>query len=180
MRFFYDCEFIDDGKTIDLISIGIVRDDGREYYAVNRDVPWKRIARHKWLVDNVVNSLPQIRGDRRFYVDRWNPLALNFQDPAMRDRGQIANDVCDFLLIGDTKPELWAWYAAYDHVCLAQLWGPMMALPEGIPMFTCDIKQEHVRLGSPNLPSQVDGEHNALADARHDKVMFDFLKKLSD
>ena len=37
MRFFYDTEFIEDGDTIELISIGIVGDDGREYYAVSTD-----------------------------------------------------------------------------------------------------------------------------------------------
>ena len=34
MRYFYDTEFLEDGETIDLISIGIVAEDGREYYAV--------------------------------------------------------------------------------------------------------------------------------------------------
>ena len=34
MRIFYDTEFLEDGKTIDLISIGMVAEDGREYYAV--------------------------------------------------------------------------------------------------------------------------------------------------
>ena len=28
MKFFYDTEFIEDGHTIDLVSIGIVREDG--------------------------------------------------------------------------------------------------------------------------------------------------------
>ncbi len=32
MRYWYDTEFIEDGKTIDLISIGIVAEDGRELY----------------------------------------------------------------------------------------------------------------------------------------------------
>ncbi len=31
-RYFYDCEFLENGNTIELISIGIVADDGREYY----------------------------------------------------------------------------------------------------------------------------------------------------
>lgn len=35
MRYFYDTEFIDDGRTIELISIGMVSEDGREYYAVS-------------------------------------------------------------------------------------------------------------------------------------------------
>ena len=33
MKYFYDTEFIDDGHTINLISIGIVAEDGHEYYA---------------------------------------------------------------------------------------------------------------------------------------------------
>lgn len=167
VKFFYDCEFLDDGRTIELISIGIVREDGQEYYAVNRGAPWKRIAKHSWLVENVIRSLPRIHGDMRNHVGWRNPLALDFQDPAMRARGQIANEVCDFLLDGDSTPELWAWYAAYDHVCLAQLWGSLMQLPEGIPMVTYDLKQECDRQGNPDLPDQPPGEHNALADARH-------------
>jgi hypothetical protein len=170
VKYFYDTEFIEDGRTIDLISIGIVAEDGREYYAVNRDAPWKRIAKHTWLRENVVRSLPRIHGDRRFQVGRRNPLALDFGDPVMRSRGQIATEVEKFLLSGDDKAELWAWYAAYDHVCLAQLWGPMMVLPEGIPMLTYDLKQECDRLGNPPLPEQPSGVHNALADASHNLV----------
>src|SRR4051812_11038169 len=34
MKYFYDTEFLEDGQTIELISIGIVAEDGREYYAV--------------------------------------------------------------------------------------------------------------------------------------------------
>lgn len=170
MKFFYDCEFLEDGVTIDLISIGIVREDGQEYYAVNEDAPWKRIAKHTWLVDNVASSLPQIHGDRRLHVSRSNPFALDFDHPSMRTKSLIASDVKKLLLSGDREPELWAWYVAYDHVCLAQLWGPMMNLPEGIPMYTHDLKQECDRQGNPALPEQASGEHNALADARHNLV----------
>jgi len=59
MRIFYDTEFIENGKTIDLISIGIVTEDGREYYAVNSgiesgDALHERISAHDWLMRNVV------------------------------------------------------------------------------------------------------------------------------
>lgn len=167
MKIFYDCEFIDDGSTIGLISIGIVAEDGREYYAVNKDAAWKRIRKHAWLVENVVCSLPRLHGDSRLNPGWGNPLALNFEHPAMKRRGDIANEVRDFLLSGDGKPQLWAWYAAYDHVCLAQLWGPMVNIPDGIPMLTYDLKQECDRQGNPDLPTQANGEHNALSDARH-------------
>lgn len=177
-RFFYDCEFLEDGRTIDLISIGIVADDGREYYAINRDAPWKRINRHTWLRENVLPSLPRIHGDRRLQVSvRRNPYALNFDDPRFKPHAVIATEVRDFLLADDDgERELWAYYAAYDHVALCQLWGAMIDLPDGIPMFTRDIQQERVRLGNPPLPNQTEGLHNALADARHNRLMFNALR----
>ena len=187
MRYFYDCEFLEDGRTIELISIGIVADDGREYYAVNRDFHWRRIAHrqllrpwrwtteHQWLADFVVPSLPKFYGDAILHYGNEGPLGrINWQHRDFKSLEKIARDVQRFLL-AEPKPELWAYYAAYDHVALCQLWGRMIDLPEGVPMFTRDIKQEAERLGNPKLPEQAEGEHNALADARHNKVMFDFL-----
>lgn len=167
MRYFYDTEFIEDGRTIDLISIGIVAEDGREFYAVNRDAPWRRIAENDWLMANVVPSLPQVEYDPNSWpIDSCSPLVWS--------QGRIARQVREFLL-ADGKPELWAWYAAYDHVALCQLFGRMIDLPDGLPMYTNDIKQECDRLGNPALPEQPDGVHNALADARHNKVRMDYL-----
>ena len=37
MRFFYDTEFIDNGRTIELISIGVAAEDGREYYGISTE-----------------------------------------------------------------------------------------------------------------------------------------------
>ncbi|MFN3005118.1 3'-5' exoribonuclease domain-containing protein [Mycolicibacterium wolinskyi] len=64
--------------------------------------------------------------------------------------------------------ELWAYYAAYDHVALAQLWGRMIHLPNGIPMWTNDLQQEMVRLGidDDEIPRAEGYEHHALDDAR--------------
>lgn len=176
-RFFYDCEFIEDGVTIGLISIGIVSEDGREYYAVASDAPWAAIKRHPWLMRNVVPSLPGSQVSTPIGVPQNEPdiaksgqewyWHLDLTDSCVKPKWVVANEVRDFVLSGDGKPELWAWYAAYDHVCLAQLWGPMMVLPEGIPMLTYDLKQECDRQGNPQLPDQRDGEHNALADAKH-------------
>lgn len=162
----YDTEFLEDGETIALISIGIVADDGREFYAVNRDAPWKRIYKHQWLVDNVIPSLPQIRGDRRHHVPvRSNPYALDFHHRDVKNRCDIAADVQRFLLSGETAPELWAYYGAYDHVALCQLWGRMIDLPDGVPMWTNDLQQEITRRGV-KPPEQTAGLHNALDDAR--------------
>ncbi len=174
MKIFIDTEFLEDGRTIDLISIALVAEDGREYYAVNRQMPVRRIKKSPWLMANVVPSLPKAFGDERmvqpksWLYDRFSPL--------VKFRKQIADEVRDFIQ-ATPDVELWASYGAYDHVVLAQLWGPMIALPDGVPMWTNDLQQEAARLGltDADLPRQPDGHHNALADARHNKVVAEFL-----
>ena len=176
-RIFYDTEFIEDGHTIDLISIGMVREsDGAELYLVNRDMPIRRIRKHAWLMKNVVPSLPRGHGDRRNHMPQaW---LFDYCDPMVKRREVIATEVRRF--IQDTpNAQLWAWYGAYDHVCLAQLFGPMVDLPGGVPMWTNDLQQEAARLGNPQMPEQPAGVHNALADARHNRVRAHFLDSLA-
>lgn len=155
MRFFLDTEFHEDGKTIDLISIGIVAADGREYYAVNADCKFQRIAlldSCQWLRDNVMPF-----------------VAIEDGIPAK----QIAAEVVSF--VGD-KPEFWGYYADYDWVVFCQLFGRMIDLPSGFPMYCNDIKQLCEWHGNPKLPEQTSCEHNALNDARWNKLAFEFLR----
>jgi hypothetical protein len=158
MKVFYDSEFLEDGETINLISIAFVAEDGREYYAANADMDWDRIRTDKWLMKNVVPQLPSGWD--------WKPKA------------QIAMEVEEFLL-KDGSPELFAWYSAYDHVAYAQLWGKMIHLPAGLPMYTHDVRSlldwlvlPHLHSG---LPKQAEGIHDALADARHLKTRYDWM-----
>ncbi|MDH6282918.1 3'-5' exoribonuclease domain-containing protein [Prescottella agglutinans] len=167
LRFAYDTEFLEDGKTIELISIGIVCEDGREYYAVNRDMPMHRIFADDWLMENVAPWLPGVCGPpERNETGGWN-WGLATCVPEVKPLEFIRDDVAAFLTAKPEPVELWADYAAYDHVTLAQLFGRMIDLPEWVPMYTNDLQQELRRLGNPELPEQADGVHNALEDARH-------------
>jgi hypothetical protein len=91
-------------------------------------------------------------------------------------------------------PEFYAYYASSDWVAFYQLFGTLMERPKGFPMYCRDLKQmlEEKRWedgtfpmsqGS-SIPSHINGwpeqedEHNALADARWDKKLFNFLEKL--
>jgi len=176
VRVYYDTEFLEDGRTIDLISIGMVAEDGRELYLVNSEAPWRRIRKHDWLMANVVPHLPKPHGDWRNQAPKsW---LVDFWNPAVKPKARIADAVRQFL--ADTPAvELWADYGAYDHVVLAQLFGRMIDLPDGVPMWTNDLRQEVARLGNPPLPDQPVGEHNALADARHLKVRAEHLAALT-
>jgi len=147
VRFFYDCEFIEDGKTIDLVSIGVVDAEGREFYAVSTEFDDTRAG--PWVRANVLPKLP-------------SPA-----DRAWRSRERIKADLLEFLTAAGAEIELWAWIAAYDHVVLCQLWGAMPALPRPLPRFTRELRQRWEDAGRPPLPAPPQDAHDALADARH-------------
>lgn len=156
MKYFLDTEFIEDSKTIDLISIGIVCEDGRELYRVSTEAQLHRA--NEWVRANVLVHLPP------------------YSDPVWSSRRKITCDVFDFVT-GD-KPIFWAYYADYDWVALCQLFGTMMDLPKNFPKYCMDLKQLSVMKGSPQHPEQEGGEHHALADARWNLQLYRFLERL--
>lgn len=177
MKYWYDLEFIDDGRIIEVISLGMVAEDGREYYAQNRECHFRRAS--DWVRANVYPHLSYF--DRK----RLRPCDGYYDAPAARvvwrPRAEIAEDVrrfCDPEQFG--APELWGYYAAYDHVALCQLFGAMMDLPPGWPMWTHDLMQYRESLGLDHLdfPAQQVAEHNALADARWNKSAYEYLGRL--
>lgn len=153
MRYFIDSEFVDDGKTIDLISIALVAEDGREYYAQSAE-----FLQHgkptPWIQENVIPHL----------------------DNEWKERATIRDEICAF--VGDGKVEFWGYYSAYDHVALCQLFGPMVDIPSNWPYFIRDIQQEFARFGIPErpLPKQEGATHNALSDARYIKRLWEWLQ----
>lgn len=174
MRYFYDCEFVDTGSTIELISLAMVAEDGREFYGANIYAPWHAIIEHEWLKANVLPSLPMVEDHECLICGPM--LVPDHANRLWTDTEGIAQGVLD--LIGtDDDAQLWAYYAAYDHVALAQLWGPMMKLPPRVPMWTHDLKQEMEYRGVTKLPEQAAGEHNALADARWNRDSFLWLQQ---
>jgi hypothetical protein len=128
MRIFFDTEFYENGQTIDLISIGMVREDGKEYYAETPRAI-EICNESEWLLKNVK---PHLKG-------------RSILKPYIRQQ------IIEF--VGD-KPEFWAYYADYDWVVLCQLYGRMIDLPKGWPMFCMDIKQLCASMGNPELPKQ--------------------------
>jgi hypothetical protein len=182
MKIWYDTEFIDTGKEIELLSIGMIREDGKTYYAVVQDLnlmheAWFTVSGGDyWLRKNVMNSLPvEYSSDDTIWPINWN---MNHPDiDAVKPREVIAKELKKFCLEKGT-PEFWAWYAAYDHVALSQIFGRMLDLPEGMPMWTNDLRQELHRLGNPRYPVQTGGNHNALEDSKWNKILGEYLSAL--
>jgi hypothetical protein len=154
MKYFLDTEFIEVGRLfpLQLVSIGLVSEDGREFYAVSSE--FAESLANNWVRENV---FPQLGSGRR----------ITCREIA----GQIAEFTC-----GDSAPKFWGYYSAYDWVIFCQLFGAMIDLPTGWPMYCRDIKQWCDSLGNPKLPEQqASGEHNALNDARWNKRAYEFL-----
>lgn len=140
MKYFLDTEFIESfhkplfGKRrhyIDLISIGIVAEDGREYYAISTEFDPKDA--DPWVVQNVINKLPARN------VSFYDSPRLRRDALLWKSNKRIKNDILEFIK-GDT-PEFWAYYADYDWVLFCSIFGRMIDLPEGWPMYCRDLKQ---------------------------------------
>lgn len=152
-KFYLDTEFIEAGRhaPVQFISIGIVSEDGREFYAESQEFDPKTVS--PWLKENVLPHLGP--------VENRKPVAL------------IAKEVREF--VGNVKPEFWGYYADYDWVVFCQMFGSMIDLPEGWPMYCRDIKQLCDSLGNPKLPENKGAEHNALSDAKWNETALQFL-----
>lgn len=168
MKHFIDCEFLEDGKTIELISIAVVNKHGA-YYVLNGDCNWHRVVNDDWLRNNVVPSLPlkvfRPHAGREFYSFEFEDVSL------LRSRQTIAREIVEF--VGE-KPEFWGYYADYDWVALCQLYGRMIDLPTGWPMYCRDLKQLADQC-SIVVPKQEQGEHNALEDATWLMHCYDYV-----
>jgi hypothetical protein len=178
-RYAYDTEFLEDGRTIDLISIAIVAEDGREYYAMNADMPMHRIRKHNWIMEHVVPFLPM----KEIPIAHRDTVVLtpDTDDPRVKSHRQIAQEVYDFLIGGEHGPELWAYYGAYDHVVYAWLWGPMVQLPPGLPMRTRDVADLLDTFdGWSDRPQQDEGTvHDALEDARNVMAILHYIDEVA-
>lgn len=176
MKVFFDSEFLEDSKTIDLISMGFVREDGKELYFVLNSFDTLAVARHGWLMANVMPSIGH-EEITNYVTGMGTPVKdLVLTDENLVSRTEARQLVLDY--VADIWPEFWAWYGAYDHVALASLFGRMIDLPKRIPMMTHDLKTLHKRAGKPDMPKQPRGLHNALDDARFNVVRYEFLMKL--
>ena len=104
MKYWIDTEFIERPYAIDLISIGLVAEDGREFYAESTEVDWSKASR--WTLENVRPQLDG-KGMRRLEI------------------GYALREFTD----GDEHPVFWGYFPAYDWVAFVWLFGHMDELP---------------------------------------------------
>lgn len=163
MRYYLDTEFIDKGYTVDLISIGVLSEDGRELYAISTD--FDPLAASDWVRENVLANLePRDSGC-------WKSVEL------------IRAELLSF--VGADEPEFWTWGGGtYDWFAVMQIVGGADNLPEGWRYYANELMQWCGQMGLDThdlrIPEQAADAHNALADARHDRVIYEFLSRYQE
>lgn len=208
MKFFLDFEFIEGFKKpffgkkrhfIDLISVGIVCEDGRTYYAISTEFNPKDA--DKWVKENVLSKLP-----KRYPGQHDSP---NEKGESLRwkPNSKIAEEIKDFIystegIKGVAAPiiEFYGYYSDYDWVLFCSLFGRMIDLPDSFPYYCKDLKQtldekakawaekqnwlkllhfdeqlDAFKYGEGRNYPVLTGEHNALSDAKWNKALYDWL-----
>ncbi len=153
MKYWIDTEFIERPYTIEIISVGLVAEDGREFYAESSEVDWPTA--NRWTLETV------------------RPLLEGGGLP----REQIGNALRRFVE-HDALPTFWGYFPAYDWVAFVWLFGGLRGLPFHFPQLCLDIKQWAIALGDVELPRQTGIRHHALHDARWTRQAWAFLANL--
>lgn len=264
-KYFIDTEFVEGPQkkrffgitygetkpTIDLISLGMVCEDGRELYCLHKDFniweAWNRYdlirnpnigdrhnfptVRNYWLRENVLwpiywdlielddpmqaHGLWSMRNSYHGYKE-FKRLIKKYGKTRKQIMYEINQFICPMATASDwadtgpidqgfkdflkaNPPKFYAYFADYDWVAFCWIYGKMMDLPEGFPMYCQDLKQTmdsmqvlqefkipgQDRLTSwlktlksmPGYPKQ-ENEHSALADAHWNKALYDFLQTI--
>jgi hypothetical protein len=189
MKYFIDTEFIEGFPKkakwakknprhfIDLISIGIVAEDGREYYAISNEYNYNDAS--QWVKENVILPLytSTVHGDARNHFS-----TENFHLAYGKSNAAIAEEIKAYVF-GTENPqsvEFVGYYADYDWVLFCSIFGTMMNLPDGFPMYCRDLKQtmDEANL-SKSWKQEVcpdpEGEHDALVDARWNQKLYNAI-----
>ena len=199
MKYFFDTEFIEGFHStgsrlfgsdrrrhhVDLISIGIVAEDGREYYEISSEYNYEEA--DEWVKENVIRPLyiKTVHGDARNHCDASN-FHYHFGKPLKTIKAELLKffDAKEWPRAGGLpskwhvdSPEIYAYFADYDWVVFCSIFGRMIDLPEGMPMFCMDIKQMMEERGltkewkRQRFPD--DDAHDALEDAKWNKRLYE-------
>ena len=248
MKYFIDTEFLE-GKqdkrlfgikygetkpTIDLISVALVAEDGREYYAISKDFnleeAWNRydlkeivcpiegtpsgeFKKVYWIRENVLDPIHTYlcskcsTYEKTYFYNLFGPFTMrsmknllnwygktnekiaeevyqfvnpllayhisSYNNSELKPGGALdghfeAHNVTEFFGHFVAQPEFYGYYADYDWVVFCWLFGGMIDLPSGFPMYCRDLKQELDKYKSDSLLMQKEGWSGVLEKLQDD------------
>lgn len=188
MKIFFDTEFTGLHKDTTLISIGMVSEDGRTFYAELNDYDDSQI--NDWVRDNVISNL-KFAPPKEYAPGQWEqeayvsskfdpdiPLTKAYSVEFRGNTETVAAELKMWLEQFDDTIELWSDCLAYDWVLFCNLFGNAFNLPSCvyyIPFDICtlfkmnnidpDINREEYAYMIDTASRSMLPKHNALWDA---------------
>ena len=189
MKLFLDTEFTGLHQKTTLISLGIISEDNRTFYAEFNDYDQSQM--EPWIQEHVIANLlfpPPPKGqDEHYRKSRFSPII------PLTKAWNIELRECAPLIVAELKGwlqqydfgrvEMWSDCLAYDWVLFNELWGGALEVPSVISYIPFDIctyfkimgidpdtnREEFARMTEGNQ------KHNALWDAQVIKGCYEKL-----
>jgi len=160
MKIFFDTEFTGLHQGTTLMSIGLVDEDGRTFYAELVDYDKSQV--NDWLQENVL---------------------ANFTKENIVNKDQLRQQLVNWLSVYD-KVEIWSDCLAYDWVLFNNIFGGAFDIPKQvyyIPFDICTLFK--IKGVDPDINREeyagIDGKkHNALHDAKVIKACYEKLMEV--
>lgn len=188
MKIFFDTEFTGLHKDTTLISIGIVSEDRRTFYAELNDYDESQV--DDWVRDNVISNL-EFSPPKEYAPGQWEdeaymmskhvpdvPLTEQFNIELRGDTKTVAAALKKWLEQFNDTIEVWSDCLAYDWVLFCNLFGNAFNIPKCvyyIPFDICtlfklkgvdpDINREQYAYTIDDTVTNMLPKHNALWDA---------------
>ena len=130
-KVFFDTEFTGLHQNTTLISIGLVSECGKTFYAEFTDYDKKQV--DNWIKDNVIANLTLGNYD----IDKdYEPYAKNVKAKGTKEHVEQA---LSHWLHQFEQVEIWSDCLSYDWVLFNQIWGHAFNIPENIYYIPFDI-----------------------------------------
>ncbi|MGH0678673.1 3'-5' exoribonuclease domain-containing protein [Bacillus luti] len=197
MKVFFDTEFTGLHQNTTLISIGLVAENGKTFYAECSD--YDRAQVDEWLQENVIAHLVIENNDYKGLSKEINTKSIEDCDHVALI-GYKSKEIADYLqrwLSQFDKVEIWSDCLAYDWMLFNQLFGHAFNIPNNvyyIPFDICtlfkvngidpDVKREefadsYVSTEGKSINPNFVQKHNALWDAYVIKACYHKLINIS-
>jgi hypothetical protein len=181
MKVFFDTEFTGLHKGTSLISIGLVAEDGRSFYAENSEYDKSQL--NNWLKDNVIANTSYLKDSGNSELASTSLYGFYHVEGLSGIRADLADWLGQF-----DEVEIWSDCLAYDWVLFCDIFGGAFEIPENvyyIPFDICtlfkikgidpDINREEFTQLTLTEESR---KHNALWDAKVIRACYERLMKL--
>lgn len=186
MKIFFDTEFTGLHKGTTLISLGMIAEDGKKFYAEFNDYDKSQV--NDWIRENVIKhlSFPQNEYMPKNHINNCTSYACKSNTSKIKDILTVwLNQFDEVELVSDC--------AHYDMVLFINIFGTAFDLPKNVCSACYDLNQDIAKFHEVNGHTAFDinreeilrthditvqgKKHNALYDAKVMRALYNILNK---